>query len=103
MNRNTRTRAPSMQYKAAYRSANQGAQSLQFEVVAGPAHLPDPGIPVFIRTREGLPSHNRIGVLRDDGKTFTLARFFTRKCCAERINVDAVTGWDYAVPAGDML
>jgi hypothetical protein len=95
-------RKPTMhEHKKAYRQAND-IHHADVELVSGPSHLPDPGIPVFIRTREGLPTHNRIAALRQDRSMFVVATF-QRGVTPNKVAVDAITGWDYAVPAGDLL
>jgi hypothetical protein len=90
------------QHKEEYRSRPvEECLGVDFAVVEGPKHLPDPGIPVFIRLNEDHPFHNKIAVLRPNKKEFALATFSQN--IPKYVAVPAVTSWDYCVPAGDML
>ncbi len=64
--------------------------------------LPDPGIPVFIRTLEGHPSHNKVAALTPERDMFAIASF-SHGMVVGHVSLKDITGWDFALPAGDLL
>lgn len=66
--------------------------------------LPEPGVDVFVRYNGKNVIARRIRGASVDAFRFAFpeSRPFPEGC-TEAVNVHEVDGWDYAVPAGDML